>query len=790
MLNKSIPTRITAKKQSYAVLIGALAGAPWLFHASYSRGYDYFLWLYNAHILLDNLLRGHWPNWTAVSATGSPLFKMGGLTDALIFSIFTGTLGYDLGPRIYVFVIYCVSALGIYRLVRLWKISHNPALVAVTAYVFSWFLTYTVDYTTYLSNFLLYALMPWGALCFVLALRRESMGFLVLSSFLLFLAIAANAQVSIKFALFVVIVGLIDRGLKRCNWIKFSFSVAVYLLIAASLGLFIIVPAIDLKYEVVQLASYRSNIWVSPWMMLFGLPFSGLYIVCRKLGYDFDVDPQFLASVIHSDYVGFTILVLIVFAIIQRHDNVVVHRILYALTLSLIVYWCIVPFLPNAAWLGSTHNWAVLQTLWFSLLVAFGVEYFKRSKLVHGKHKIFSLMCISCMILELGGARILLSHFALKHESPYDLPEVDVWKEFVDNIGSHERWFTFNLDHTHYLYPVVTSNSSIANIIQLRSRKPEYDSYLQHQKDSIRNLDTTYNVSESLALLNVRYIDLPIQTFLYKSDVSNYPKAIDLLLKDEGLEYTMERPWHPSDHIYDNSIIMKKIDQLFSAKETHSFGQVIFRNERALWGFVSDFTVAIVGDTRIECEEMFEEITHIPGFRAQSILYLLLTNSEFLSIDQKVKRSLDGILPVNKNTVKSSMTHFTLNDLENLYSKYDHKESKNFGLEKLYVDDEEITLTLQNRGDAKFLFLSQQHFSNWHAICKEKDITFPTFTSGAGLTAIWVPSNIKSISYLYIVPRNEKLARIWSIATMFLCCGYGVFCWFRSIRFRNSKHRV
>ena len=161
-----------------------------------------------------------------------------------------------------------------------------------------------------------------------------------------------------------------------------------------------------------------------------------------------------------------------------------------------------------------------------------------------------------------------------------------------------------------------------------------------------------------------------------------------------------------------------------------------------------------------------------------------------MSIDQKVKRSLDGILPVNKNTVKSSMTHFTLNDLENLYSKYDHKESKNFGLEKLYVDDEEITLRLQNRGDAKFLFLSQQHFSNWHAISKEKDITFPTFTSGAGLTAIWVPSNIKSISYLYIVPRNEELARIWSIATMFLCCGYGVFCWFRSIRFRNSKHRV
>ena len=178
---------------------------------------------------------------------------------------------------------------------------------------------------------------------------------------------------------------------------------------------------------------------------------------------------------------------------------------------------CIVPFLPNAAWLGSTHNWAVLQTLWFSLLVAFGVEYFKRSEIRTWQAQNLFFNVSKLYNFGVGWSTYFIESFCLKHESPYDLPEVDVWKEFVDNIGSHERWFTFNLDHTHYLYPVVTSNSSIANI-SAAFRKPEYDSYLQHQKDSIRKLDTTYNVSESLALLNVRYIDLPIQTFLYKSD--------------------------------------------------------------------------------------------------------------------------------------------------------------------------------------------------------------------------------------------------------------------------------
>ena len=766
--------KISVTNLSSAITIGALAGSPWLFQASYSRGYDYFLWFYNAHTLLENLLRGHWPNWTSISAAGSPLFKMGGLTDAVVFSAFIGSLGYDLGPRLYVFLVYCVSAIGIYCMVRLWDISHYSALVSVAAYVFSWFLTYTVDYTTYLSNFLLYALMPWGALCFVLALRRKSFGFLVLSSFLLFFAIAANAQVSIKFALFIVAVGLIDRGRKGCDWVGFLSYVGIFLFIAASLGAFIIVPAIDLKLEVVQLASYRSNIWVSPWMMLFGLPILGLYLFARKIGFVIDVDPKLLGSVIHSDYVGFSVLTLVIFGIWHWRKNLIQRRIVYILCLSLIVYFCVVPFLPNAAWIGSTHNWAVFHTFWFSILVGFGAEHSNRIKLVSDKFAIFSAICIGVILVELGGARILLNYFALKHESPYDLPEVGVWKSIIGKIGPYERLFTFNLNHTHYLFPVITSRGSIANIIELRTRKPAYDSYLRDQKNSMRRLDHTYNPSESLALLNVRFVDLPIQTFSYKGDINDYAKGIDLLMKDKGLKYVTDRKWDPLDDVYDKSIFTEKIDQLFSEKETHDYGQFIFETEKPLWGFVSNYTVAIVGDNHLECEKIFENITHIPGFLSEKILYVLLTKEEFLSLDDRVVGSFDGLIPLEKGFTTPSTNVLTIDDIVAMYLMPYDKMPKEINLERMYVNDEAIAVSIGKREKDRFLFLSQQHFSHWFAFTEEKSTTLPVFTSGAGLTAIWIPSDVKRLEYSYVVPINERLARIWSIVTMLFCCGIGV----------------
>ena len=780
------PSKFTLKNLSFASAIGALAGSPWLFQASYSRGYDYFLWLYNSHILLENLLNWNWPNWTSISAAGHPLFKMGGLTDALVFSFFIGSLGFDLGPRIYVFLIYCLSAIGIYMMVRQWDISHYSALITVAAYVFSWFLTYTVDYTTYLSNFLLYALMPWGALCFIIALRKRSIEFLFLSSFLLFFAIAANAQVSIRVAFFVVAVGLIDKSERDIQWTSFFSYVASYVLIAGSLAAFIIVSAIDLKFEVVQLASYRTNALVPPWDMLLGLPILGIYLVGQRLGYEIDVEPKFLASVIHSDYVGFSVLSLALFGLWCWRRDVTVRRIVYCLSVSLIVYWLIVPFLPNAAWIGSTHNWAVLHTFWLSLLAGFGFERLKRLKSICYKSTTFFVLAVCFILLELGGARILLGNLALKHESPYNLPEVKVWQKLVDEIGPHERWFTFDLDHTHYLYPIMTSNKAISNIIELRSRKTAYDSFLNHQKKSMRRLDPTYNPSESLALLNARFIDLPIKTFAYRNDISNYVEGVNLLLQDTGFDLVLKRPWHPLDGVYDASEVKHGIEGLFRNEKPNDFSQVVFRNQKSLWGFVANYTIAIIGD-RLECEKLFERITHLNHFKAEKILYLLITKDEFKSLEKEIVNSIDAFVPIDKELNMTSHPTVTVEDISVTYERYNRELITSIPLERVFSEDEAMGIRIGKRENDRFLFLSQQHFSHWFAFTEKERRSLPVFTSGGGLTAIWVPERVNRIEYRYIVPFIEQFARIWSILTIVFCFGCIAVARFRLYEDRSLK---
>tara|TARA_B100001250_G_C19803770_1_gene792328 strand:+ start:386 stop:1621 length:1236 start_codon:yes stop_codon:yes gene_type:complete len=408
-------------------------------------------------------------------------------------------------------------------------------------------------------------------------------------------------------------------------------------------------------------------------------------------------------------------------------------------------------------------------------------------KLISGKFAIFSAISIGLIFVELGGARILLNYFALKHESPYDLPEVGVWKSIIGKIGPYERWFTFNLNHTHYLFPVITSRGSIANIIELRSRKPAYDSYIRDQKNSMRRLDHTYNPSESLALLNVRFVDLPIQTFSYRGDINDYAKGIDLLVKDKGLKYVTDRKWNPLDDIYDKSMFTEKVDQLFSEEETHDHGQVIFETENPLWGFVSNYTVAIVGDNHLECEKVFENITHIPGFLSKKILYVLLTKEEFLSLDDRVLGSFDGLIPLEKGFTKSSTTLLTIDDIVAMYSMPDDGMPKEINLERMYVNDEAIAVSIGKREKDRFLFLSQQHFSNWFAFTEEKNTILPTFTAGAGLTAIWISSDVRDLEYCYVVPRNERLARIWSMVTILFCCGIGVLPRLSSVKISRSS---
>ena len=68
-----------------ALVLALLAGGHWLGALCYSRGYDFFLWLYNAW-LLSGGGAGIWPDWSPFSAAGQPAFKMAGFVDAAVLA--------------------------------------------------------------------------------------------------------------------------------------------------------------------------------------------------------------------------------------------------------------------------------------------------------------------------------------------------------------------------------------------------------------------------------------------------------------------------------------------------------------------------------------------------------------------------------------------------------------------------------------------------------------------------------------------------------------------------------
>ena len=99
-----------------AFLLGVLVGLPWLFSYSYSLGYDLTLWVYNGWYIKETLLSGVIPNWSNLSASGQPFFKMSGLADGVLVAIFMEIFGVFEGIQVFMCALYVLAAVGFYRM--------------------------------------------------------------------------------------------------------------------------------------------------------------------------------------------------------------------------------------------------------------------------------------------------------------------------------------------------------------------------------------------------------------------------------------------------------------------------------------------------------------------------------------------------------------------------------------------------------------------------------------------------------------------------------------------------
>ena len=750
-----------------ALLAAWLAAGHWFFGLCYSRGYDFFLWLYNAWWSAAKIESGGWPNWSSHSAAGHPFFKMAGVSDALVFGSFVGPLGAELGTQVYVVLLYSASALGVYALARYWGASQSGAAVGAAAYVFSWFITYTSYYQTYLNNFLSYAMMPWGALCLGRAMRREASGQLLLAAAMLCISMTSNAQISIRFALFAMPVAWIDAvvggGVRIRRALLYS---AAFVGLAACWSAFLIVPALALRGEVLLLGAVRPNWFIPPWAMLTWLPLSGLHFLHLKLGGDGLVGHDILYWAMHSDYLGLSVVAIAVVGGYVGRKRGPVRWLLGLLGVYFVLYFLVVPLLPASAWVGRTHNWAIMPTLVLAMLCSLGCDYIARHR--QTLREWAGWLCGVLIALDLGGASFALNRLGVTHTPLDELPEVGVWRQVWAEApdGAEGRWFTYNPDHTHYLYPIMTSRET-ANIAELRSRTWEYDSFIEHQRRSMRQRDPAYRPAEALALLNCQFVDLPARLYDFRGEVDDYAAGIALLQHDQGLTEVLRRPWHALDQGFDHTRVSSELVDLARDRvEADTLGQVVWRVAKTHWAFAPEMTVFLVGDSRVG-QHFFERITLMEQFRANRLLFAFHSGDG--DIDPRVLAAVGAQVVTEGAEPIEGIPQWDMEQIENFYAT--SPEPIDRSLRRVAASAERLEIALTPQTQPAFLFLSQQRFIAWRAY-DGAGRELPVLKAAAGLTAICVPAGVDQIFYQYEVPQSEKLARLFS-----LLCALGAGIW-------------
>lgn len=763
-----------------ALVLALLAGGHWLGALCYSRGYDFFLWLYNAW-LLSGGGAGIWPDWSPFSAAGQPAFKMAGFVDAAVLALFSEGIGIEVGTRIYVALLYMVAGGGMYALARTLSRSVVGGVVASAAYSFSWFLTYTAHYQAYLSNFLSYALMPWCALLFLRAICRASRGALLASAIMLFVSVTSNAQVAVKVMLFVVplsyVVAVRTGVAPLRRWLLYS---VLFGLFAAWWSSFLIAPALMLRQEVLLLGEVRGNAFIAPWLVLFWIPLYGVNFLSYLL-FDFVfLGRDFLAWAVFSDYIGLSTLGIAIASIgfYRTSRDKGVAGLWGLLGGYYLIYFALVPNLAASAWVGRTHNWAVLPTLVLALLAAFGVRQIAQRVAGLVSQVVVTGVLCALIVVDLGGVSFFLNRLALTHLPLEDLPEVALWKQLRandDHWDEGTRYFTYNPDLTFSLLPVLMQKP-VANIIELRTRNRAYDSYISHQLRSMQSLDPTYNAAESLALLDVEYVDLARKLYDYRGDARDFDRGLTHLRTDAELELLIERERVPADKSYDAYSEDLDLEAIVGAgDEDKVLSQAVFRNHRRFWGFVPEKTLLVLGPVN-KGQAFFEQVTHLPGYRADRLLFILAESWAELDIEMQAR--LSACILVGQGQPPEGVDDWKMNDVQRFYSRA--RTDKANGAARLLREAERAVYRIEGNERGSFFFLSQQRFRDWHAY--GGGLELPVAMAQAGLTALYLPAGVDQVEFRYERPLYEQFARGFSLLGFLVAMAW----WIAGRRWPNS----
>ena len=509
-----------------ASLLGGVVGLPWLFSYSYSLGYDLTLWIYNGWYIKETLLNGVVPNWSYLSASGQPFFKMSGLADGVLVALFMAVFGVFKGVQVFMWALYVLAAVGFYKMFFFLRPCRISALTASGAYILSWFITFTANFQAYISNFFIYALLPFFVLCAFRLIKKFSIEIFLFAGAILAVAILSNPQVAIKMALIAL---LAIAPLVHWNRLAGVFGVAVGIgIVAILLTMFDIVSAFRLREEVITINS-RRNGYISPFALI-AIPAYVLSLVV-----DFFTGMRWpevsLYQLLYSKYPGFVVVILSLIALYMQGSLGRKIRTIWVVILVIYgIFFLIMPQIPASPWIGTSHNLLIVPSFFLSLLAGYGIGVIVDSWILSEQKKnLIVCSIVSLGFFELGVLLLGLRLWGTIKTTPDELPQVASWVDISQDLKPGEstpRFLSLYPNHSTNIYSVVTGLPT-ANVIELRQRLPEYQSYLDLIKRCSKSGNCSQPISHLLAPLNVGFIGVPSMFFSYRGPLKASNDSLD-----------------------------------------------------------------------------------------------------------------------------------------------------------------------------------------------------------------------------------------------------------------------
>ncbi len=759
--------------QTIAGLFGLLLGVHWLASYSYSLGYDLPLWVYNGWFLKNALFEGSIPNWSFLAASGQPFFKISGLSDGVLVAVAMRIFGDYFGVQVVMCALYVIAAVGFFTLARVFIGCRHSAMAACGAYVLSWFMTFTANFQAYISNFFVYALLPWFVLFALQALLYFSLRPVCWAAIILALSILANPQVAIK----AVVIGAIvtvpfvpSVGLR-----KTALAAGGVLLLALALSAFDIISAVRLRQEVMTINS-RQNGYISPFALV-AIPAYGFSLLWEMLA-SVRWPTITLHELLYSKYPGMSVLALALLSLRRVHSSrAVVRWLMVVVFVSYCVFFAIMPHIPAAPWIGISHNLIIVPTFCLALLAGLGLSSLRHWLLGRwGQRGVFSF---SVGVLGVGFVELYALFFGVRtygsvRDTPINLPEANVWTELAQLVETEPfapRFLSLNPDHSTSLFPVVTGLPT-ANVVDLRQRLPEYQSYLDLVEHCGLSGTCQTPMSALLAPLNVGYVDVPLKFFRYKGPVAQpgeyreFQEGLTTFERDPLMERVLTRTIDTADlRPHATSVEWSPFIQHKKIVTDGLPAQAIFRNTVRSSAYVADRAFAIVGEG-LAPENLFEQIVLLPEYEPGRFVFILTESLE--SLGPRQREALDGYLVVERADQSGPDGQISVDGVRSHYMEPSRMWPE-IAFSSAKSEELRINLSGPVQSD-RYIFVSQQFFRDWRAK-DDMGNRVDVFKAGGGLVSLFLYEGSTLINAGYRLPPVEYMGRLFSALTWL-----GVFC--------------